>query len=264
MNEYKNFLLLIIKEAGEIALKYWKNITEVETFNKGFGNDVVSSADYEIEKYLRGIIKNRYPKHSIYGEEEGIDQGNNYRWIIDPIDGTVSFLHGQHHWGISIALEIDNQIVLGALYCPAYNYLFFAEKGCGATLNNRKINPSKIQLLSKACVCTGFCCIRAKWEENNLPIFNDVITKVQGIRRLGSIATDIAFVACGKLDACWEMNVNLYDVAAAILIAKEAGAQVSDMNGGDKYIYSFPFVSNFYIKQPLLNIFSKHKIPCND
>ncbi|MGD1823340.1 MAG: inositol monophosphatase family protein [Pleomorphochaeta sp.] len=261
MKELKEFLLTIIKEAGNIALEYFNKEIENKSFSKGLGVDVVSNADIEVEKYLRGIIKNRYPLHSILGEEEGLDNGNDYKWIIDPIDGTVSFLHGQHHWGVSIALSINNEVVLGALYNPAYNYLFFAEKGKGATLNNKKINPSFVDTLDKACVCTGFCCLRSQWKKNNLEIFNDVAKQVQGIRRLGSIASDIAFVACGKLDACWEMNVNLYDVAAALLIAKEAGAIVCDMEGKGQNVINFPLVTNPYLKQQMLDIFDKHEIP---
>lgn len=261
MNEYKVFLLSIIKESGNIALKYWKRLEKVKTYSKGSNVDIVSEVDYKIESYIRAQINNKFPFHSIYGEEKGVKNGNKYRWIIDPIDGTVSFLHGQFHWCISIAFEINNKVVLGAIYCPCYDYLFFAEKDQGATLNNKRIIPSKIKELKKACVCTGFCCIRSNWKENNLIFFNEVATKVQGIRRLGSIATDIAFVACGKLDACWEMNVNLYDVAAALLIAKEAGCLVFDMNGSTKYLPNFPLVTNPYLKDQILNIFESHNIP---
>lgn len=261
MNEYKTFIISIIQEAGNIALYYFTNSNKNKYYKKGLGVDVVSKADIEIEKYLRLKIKEKYPSHAILGEESGLEIGNSYKWIIDPIDGTVSYLHGQHHWGISIALSINDIVVLGAIYCPAYDYLFIAEKGKGVTLNNNKISPSSVKLLNQACVCTGFCCLRSKWKINNLPIFNEVATQVQGIRRLGSIATDIAFVACGKLDACWEMNVNLYDVAAALLIAQEAGADVSDMKGGNEYISNFPLVTNPYLKNQLLNIFNNYQIP---
>jgi myo-inositol-1(or 4)-monophosphatase len=261
MKDYKNFLLSIITEAGQIALKFFNELNENNIYKKGLGLDIVTQADLEIEKYLRRRIKSRYPNHGILGEEEGLDIGNNYKWIIDPIDGTVSFLHGQLHWGISIALSVDDVVVLGALNCPAYNYLFFAEIGKGAMLNNKQIAPSNIHDLNQACVCTGFCCVRSLWEVNNLEIFTDVAKKVQGIRRLGSIATDIAFVACGKLDACWEMNVNLYDVAAALLIAKESGASVCDMAGGTDYQINFPLVTNPYLKKDMLNIFDSHTIP---
>lgn len=261
MNKYKTFLISTIKDAGKIALEYWKEIEKVETFSKGSNVDIVSEADIKVEEYIRNKIKKEFPFHSVYGEENGITKGNNFRWIVDPIDGTVSFLHGQFHWGISIAFEIDNQTVLGAIYCPCYDYLFFAQKGHGSLLNNKKIKPSLINELQKACVCTGFCCIRSNWKENNLKIFNEVATKVQGIRRLGSIATDIAFVACGKLDACWEMNVNLYDVAAALLIAKESGCEVCDMEGNKKYLPNFPLVTNSYLKNQMLEIFKPHYIP---
>lgn len=261
MQDYKTFLLSIITDAGQIALKFFNELNENRIYNKGLGLDIVTQADLEIEKYLRRKIKSHFPNHTILGEEKGLDVGNNYKWIIDPIDGTVSFLHGQLHWGISIALSIDNVVVLGALNCPAYNYLFFAEKGKGSLLNNKRISPSNNFDLKQACVCTGFCCVRSLWEKNNLEIFNDVATKVQGIRRLGSIATDIAFVACGKLDACWEMNVNLYDVAAALLIAQESGALVCDMAGGVIHQNNFPLVTNPHLQKYMLNIFEKHTIP---
>lgn len=261
MEEFKKFIIDIARQAGNIAFDYWQKVNSIETFSKGFGVDVVTEADYSIEQFLRNKIIEKYPTHSIIGEEDANKIGDNYKWLIDPIDGTVSFLHGQYHWGISIALKINDETVLGVLNCPAYNLFFFSQKGKGATLNGDKISPSAVKNLSNACVCTGFCCIRSQWEANNLKIFNDMAKNVQGIRRLGSIATDIAFVACGKLDACWEMNVNIYDVAAALLIAEEAGAVVSDMKGTDTYLPSFPLVTNRYLKKQMLNIFNNHIIP---
>jgi myo-inositol-1(or 4)-monophosphatase len=260
--EFEPFLKNVSQDAGTLAYSYWKKQNDLKYRRKGEKFDVVTEADIAVEKFIRARIHKTYPDHAILGEEGGLQSKNSpFCWIIDPIDGTVSFMHGQFHWGVSIALQYDGTTLLGALNCPAYNLSFFAKKDEGATMNGTVVCPSQTDELGNACVCTGFCCIRAGWKENNLPVFNEAAQNVQGIRRLGSIATDICFVACGKLDACWEMNVNLYDVAAALLIAEEAGASVTDLSGGTNHLPEFPLVTNGKLHADMLRIVSKHHIP---
>lgn len=260
--EFNLFLKDLSEKSGTIAYRYWQKRNKLSCNMKGKKFDIVTEADIEVEKFIRQHIHEMYPYHAVLGEEEGFQQtGSPFCWIIDPIDGTVSFIHGQFHWGVSIALQYRGITILGAVNCPAYHLFFFAEKGKGATVNGISIHPSQTNQLGKACVCTGFCCVRSGWKENNLPIFNEVAEKVQGIRRFGSIATDICFVACGKLDVCWEMNVNLYDVAAALLIANEAGSSVTDLSGQTNHLPEFPLVTNGILHSSMLEILSKHHIP---
>ncbi|MCH3917920.1 MAG: inositol monophosphatase [Spirochaetia bacterium] len=258
---YGDFVQQLAADAGALALSYWKSLDKVKAKGKGSGLDIVTEADEAVEKYIREAIGKRYPTHAIYGEEGGMTAGDDYRWVIDPIDGTVSFFHGQFHWAVSIALQYKGQTIVGIVTCPAYGLSFFAMKGSGATMNGKPISPSTVALLSQAVACTGFCCIRSGWKENGLPLFDRMAPKVQGIRRLGSIATDISFVACGKLDVCWEMNVNLYDVAAALLIAEEAGAKVTDMSGKTEHLPNFPLVSNGLLHGQVLEVFKGFDIP---
>jgi myo-inositol-1(or 4)-monophosphatase len=175
--------------------------------------DIVTEADIEIGKFIRQHIHETYLYHSVLGEEEESQQtGSLFCWILDPIDETVSFIHGQFHWEVSIALQYREITILGAADCPAYHLSFFAEK-------------------------------------------------VQESRRFGSIATDICFVACRKLNACWEMNVNLYNIAAALLIANEADASVTDFSGKINHLPEFPLVANGILHSSMLEILSKHHIP---
>lgn len=185
-----------------------------------------------MENYLVEQIQKHYPGHAILGEESGSHAGNNYRWIIDPIDGTTSFVHDQPFFSNSIALEKDGELILAAVNAPALGELFMAEKGRGATLNDKPIRVSTRDKLSDCVLGTGFACVRSDLERNNIPYFVRVLPQIRGIRRFGSAAIDLCYTACGKLDGFWELNLNIYDIAAGMLIVTEAGGIVTDFSGG--------------------------------
>ena len=224
------FLKNIITEAGQIALARKARLADVQVTRKS-AKDLVTEADVAVENFLVEQINRQYPDHAILGEETGSHTGNEYRWIIDPIDGTNSFVHDQPFFSNSIALEKNGTVVLAAVNAPVLGELFMAERGSGATLNGKPIHISACNLLGDAMLATGFACIRSELEHNNLTHFCRIMPKIRGIRRYGSAAIDLCYTACGRLDGFWEMNLNIYDIAAGALIVTEAGGTVTDFAG---------------------------------
>lgn len=220
----------IVREAGAIALSHFKDLKNL-SINKKKPRDFVTAADVAVEAYLQEILTKEYPEYGFWGEESGQTADQNSRWIVDPIDGTHSFAKGQYFWSISVALEIDNQIVFGAVYVPTVNDYYCAELGKGAFKNGEPTTVSSETVLGDAMVATGFACLRSYLKENNLQRFCRIAERTTGQRRFGSAAMDICMVADGQVDAFWEQELNLYDVAAGALIASEAGASVTDFKG---------------------------------
>lgn len=228
----KDILFQAAHAAGSLIL---------EKFNTGFSishkegiNNLVTEVDQESERLITKIIKDQFPAHGIVGEEYGVqDLQSEYKWIIDPIDGTVNYAHGIPLCCVSIALVHQDEIILGAVYNPMMNELFFAEKGKGAYLNDRKIQVSGNDNFEKAFLVTGFP-YNISEEEGPLTVFHKVVSKGLPVRRLGSAALDLCWVACGRFDGFWEYNLNAWDIAAGYLIVLEAGGKVSDFSG-EKY-----------------------------
>jgi myo-inositol-1(or 4)-monophosphatase len=222
----------IVREAGVIALAHFKDLKHLEKTKKS-PRDLVTEADVAVEAFLKEALTEQYPEFGFWGEESGQTADQASRWIVDPIDGTHSFSKGQYHWGISVALEIDGELIAGIVYAPALDDYYCAEKGRGAWKNGEPIGVSSETSLADAMVCTGFACVRQFLKENNLQRFCRIAERTMGQRRFGSAALDICLVADGQVDAFWEQELNLYDVAAGALIAKEAGATVTDFQGND-------------------------------
>jgi len=219
-----------IKDAGQLALTYFSKLNTIEISKKS-PRDLVTEADVAVELFIKDRLLSLSPDFGFFGEESGKVSGKRGRWIVDPIDGTHSFVRGQYFWSISIALEIEGELSLGAVYAPRLNDLYIGEKGKGALKNGKSIQKSNTDQLSEAMVCTGFACLRANLAENNLARFCRIAEKTRDQRRFGSAALDICFVADGQLDVFWEQQLNLYDIAAGILIASEVGATVTDFSG---------------------------------
>ena len=236
-----------------MALQY-RTQYDLNIQSKEDRKDIVTRADRDIERYLREEIGRHYPEHAIVGEEESDKPGSEYCWIIDPIDGTASYAHGQYHFAISIALKKQEQLLLGAVFAPALDDLFLAEAGRGATWNRRPIRVSGRDNLEECMLGTGFACLRNNRPQNNLPLFAAIAPLVRDTRRFGSAALDLAYVACGQLDGFWELALNVYDVAAGILLVQEAGGRVSDFMGGTDRIPRQILATNGVLHQPLLNI----------
>jgi len=228
----RSFLTEVITRAGDICLAEQPSLTPKDLAFKS-RKDLVTASDKQVETFIVQQIQSRFPTHGILGEETGRSRtAGEYLWIIDPIDGTTSFFHGQPYYAVSIALEKAGDIILGAVFAPALGQLFYAQKDRGAFLNDKPIQVSVTTNLADAVMATGFACLRAGHAHNNLEHFNRIVPRLRDIRRCGSAAVDLAYVACGKLDGFWEMNLNLYDVAAGILLVTEAGGTVCDFHGG--------------------------------
>ncbi|MDO8842895.1 inositol monophosphatase family protein [Methylicorpusculum sp.] len=241
----------IVREAGAIALSHFKDLKNL-SINKKKPRDFVTAADVAVEAYLQKVLTKEYPEYGFWGEESGQTANQSSRWIVDPIDGTHSFAKGQYFWSISVALEIDNQIVFGAVYVPTVNDYYCAELGKGAFKNGEPTTVSSETVLGDAMVATGFACLRSYLKENNLQRFCRIAERTTGQRRFGSAAMDICMVADGQVDAFWEQELNLYDVAAGALIAKEAGATVTDFKGNEGIFPKQILVTNGKILDQIL------------
>jgi myo-inositol-1(or 4)-monophosphatase len=223
--------LIKATEAGAKELQRFFN-GDFKISNKEGHNNLVTEADYASEKVIIETIKTAYPDHFILSEEAGeVVMDSEYKWIIDPIDGTVNFANGIPICCISIGLEHNGKMIMGAVYNPIMNEFFFAEKGWGATLNDKKISVSSNPNVAKSCLVTGFPYTYLDMPNGPLQVFERLIRKGIPVRRLGSAALDLCWVAAGRFDAFYEHSLNAWDSAAGFLIVEEAGGMVTDFAG---------------------------------
>ena len=214
------------KEAGKVQLGYFRSdrLNIQEKFNY---SDVVTDADKKSEEIIINHIKEKYPSHSILSEESGeADFHSDYRWVIDPLDGTTNFSNGLPYFSVSIGIEYKGEAIVGVVYAPYLGELFHAVKGGGAWLNGKPIKASGKTDIHQAVVATGFPVDKDRTRDNNMDNMARVLPVVRDVRRLGSAAVDISYVACGVLDGYWELNLHEWDVCAGLLIASEAGAKI--------------------------------------
>lgn len=203
--------------------------------------DLLTVTDKRVEQTIKRLIKKEFPSHCIVGEEYGNSckgpKSPIYKWIIDPIDGTTNFYHSFPQVSTSIAVEHSGTIIMGGVYDPLRDELYFAENGKGAFCNGKKISVSSIKSLRKSLLITGFPYDRRKYVDYYLSFFKAFMMKCHGIRRGGSAALDFCFVACGRIDGFWELKLHPWDVAAGSLIVKEAGGKVTDFSGNPYDVY---------------------------
>lgn len=215
--------LTMAENAGAIHLKYFRK-AGLEQTTKLNDSDVVTIADKESEAFILGYIREHFPDHGIISEESGRDhEEREWRWVIDPLDGTTNFAMGLPPFCVSIALEHNKKAVVGVVYAPYLGECFHAVRGCGARLNGETIHCSDKAQLSKAVLATGMPYDRNDNPDNNLAEICRMAMCVRGIRRMGSAVIDLCYTAAGFFDAYWELNLNRWDVAAGQLIAEEAG-----------------------------------------
>jgi len=194
--------------------------------------DLVTEADRSSEKLIVERIRKLWPSHDLMGEEGSrIETGSDFRWYIDPLDGTTNFAHGYPVFCISIALEHKGERIAGVLYDPCRNEMFAAEKGGGARLNGRPIQVSKVTRLAESLVGTGFPSHK-RHKNPNIHFYHQITLRSHGVRRAGSAALDLCCVGCGRYDAFWEFNLNPWDTAAGVLLVHEAGGKVTNFTGG--------------------------------
>jgi myo-inositol-1(or 4)-monophosphatase len=224
--------------------------------NKEGINNLVTEADHAAEKAIFDVIQSDFPDHGILSEEAGaIVQDTRYKWIIDPIDGTVNFAHGIPLCCVSIALEHEGSVIMGAVYNPFLHELFFAQKGWGASLNDKKIQVSSQENVGASCLVTGFPYTYLDMPNGPLTIFEKLIRKGIPVRRLGSAAMDLCWVAAGRFDGFYEHKLQAWDGAAGWLIVEEAGGRVTDFNGQPYSPYQpHLLATNGHIHEDLLSI----------
>lgn len=252
----------IAREAGARLREFFAE--GVATEYKG-DVDVVTVADRTVEKLIRTRLGEVFPEHGVYGEEGTRERmEGEFRWYVDPLDGTTNFAHGFPQFcvsmgleqrGAGLAAEEDGTLLAGVIYDPLRDELFAAERGLGATLNGRAITASKIGELAEALVSTGFPS-RKRHQSPNIHFYHEFTLRSHGVRRAGSAALDLAYVAAGRLDAFWEFNLNPWDTAAGILLVQEAGGRVSDFAGGGVRLDSREVLaSNGLIHNELVGMF---------
>ncbi|MEO6230098.1 MAG: inositol monophosphatase family protein [Ferruginibacter sp.] len=250
----KNTLLKAI-DAGAAEMSRFFNGSFLVSNKEGI-NNLVTEADHASEKAIFSVIKEAYPDHFILSEESGaIVMDSNYKWIIDPIDGTVNFANGIPICCVSIGLEYNGELVLGAVYSPFMNELFIGEKGKGATLNDKKISVSDKAAIGKSCLATGFPYTYLDNANGPLEVFEKFIRKGIAVRRLGSAAIDLCWVAMGRFDAYFEHKLEAWDSAAGCVIVREAGGMVTDYTGKPYSVYQPQIIaSNGKIHDDILRV----------
>lgn len=222
----------IAREAGALLMKYFHEGLTIEY--KGDA-DLVTAADRASEALIRERVSQQFPSHDVLGEEQGLkDRGSEYRWYVDPLDGTTNFAHGFPVFAVSMALERRSekeQVRIAAIvYDPTRDELFSAEKGRGAQLNGKPIHVSRIAQLKECLVATGFPSHK-RHKNPNIFFYHEITLKTHGVRRAGSAALDLCYVGCGRFDGFWEFNLNPWDTAAGSLIVEESGGKVSRFDG---------------------------------
>jgi myo-inositol-1(or 4)-monophosphatase len=256
----RNTLIEAVKAGGAELSRFFNQQFKIS--NKEGVNNLVTEADHASEKAIIEVINSKFPGHYIMSEEAGeIIQDSNYKWIIDPIDGTVNFAHAIPLCCVSIGIEKDGEMILGAVYNPNMNELFIAEKGKGATLNDMPIHVSKKQEVLRACLVTGFPYTYLDLPENGpIDIFERLIRKGIPVRRLGSAAIDLCWVACGRFDGFYEHKLEAWDSAAGYLMVEEAGGKVTDFDGKKYSPYQHRIVAtNGIIHDELMEVIHNRK-----
>jgi len=255
MNLQQDFLTPmqeLAREAGSLLMSYFGKVT-IEY--KG-DVDLVTVADRSSEELIVGRIRKQWPQHDLMGEEGSRrETGSDFRWYVDPLDGTTNFAHGYPVFCVSIALEYKGERIAGVIYDPTRDEMFAAEKGSGPRLNGRPIHVSKTTRLAEALIATGFPSHK-RHKNPNIHFYHQITLRSHGVRRAGSAALDLCCVACGRYDGFWEFNLNPWDTAAGVLLVEEAGGKVTNFTGGPFAISSREVLAtNVLLHEELLNEF---------
>jgi myo-inositol-1(or 4)-monophosphatase len=237
----------IAREAGALLMDFFRKRVAVEY--KG-DVDLVTVADRTSEKLITERIRQRWPQHGIMGEEgTRSDLGNDYRWYVDPLDGTTNFAHSYPVFCISLALEYKGERIAGVIFDPTRDEMFAVERGGGAFVNDRRIQVSSVSNLAECLVATGFPSHK-RHKNPNIYFYHQITLKTHGVRRAGSAALDLASVAAGRFDGFWEFNLNPWDTAAGVLLVEEAGGRVTDFTGQPFQIASHEVLASNGIVHP--------------
>jgi len=251
-----NVMVKACRKAAKTLIRDFGEIENLQVSLKGPG-DFVTASDKQVEKIIISELQKARPNYSILGEEIGeIKNDEEFKWIIDPIDGTANFLHGIPHFAISIGLEHNGEIICGIIYDPIKDEMFVAEKGNGSYLNNQRIRVSSRSKLKNCIIFTGGPKSDSKDLELGLKEYNNFSSKVLiPIRKLGSASLDMAYVAAGRCDGFWQRNLNYWDIAAGIILVKESGGFITDFYGKNEYIQNKTIlVTNSKINNEMIEV----------
>jgi myo-inositol-1(or 4)-monophosphatase len=235
MNPMLTIAVRAAREAGRIITRNFNRIDRLTISDKG-SNDFVSEVDRNAEAVIINLLREKYPNHAILAEESGKHGGDDYLWIIDPLDGTTNFLHGFPQFAVSIALKVRGRLEVGVVYDPVSEEMFTACRGEGAQLNDKKIRVSSRKGLNGALLGTGLPYRDFRFTDNYMGMLKALIKDSAGVRRPGSAALDFAYVAAGRMDGFWELGLREWDFAAGALLVREAGGLVTDIGGGERYL----------------------------
>ena len=228
--------IITAKKAGKFIKQEQKNFIYNQVEIKGL-NDLVSYVDKTSEKMIVEELNKIMPEAGFLVEENSISESKNYNWIVDPLDGTTNYVHGIPCYSVSIGLECKGEIILGVVYEINRDECFYASKGKGSFLNGEKIQVSDRKNLSESLIATGFPINNFSRLKNYLEALEYFIKNTHGVRRIGSAATDLCYLACGRVDAFFEYNLNAWDIAAGAIIVKEAGGSIYDFSGGENWLF---------------------------
>jgi myo-inositol-1(or 4)-monophosphatase len=251
-----NIMLKAARKAGRSLVKDFREVENLQVSSKGPG-DFVSKADRAAEEILRDALMEARPNYGFLGEEGTVIEGKDptRRWIVDPLDGTTNFLHGMPHWAVSIALEHKGEIVAGVVYDPAKDEMFYAEKGAGCWLNDSKrLRVSGRNKMIESVFATGVPFGGRKYLPATLQDLARLMPACAGVRRWGSAALDLAYVAAGRYEGYWERGLNSWDIAAGILLVREAGGLVAPIREGQDLLYDGNLLA---AAEPIFDQFSK-------
>jgi len=237
MNPTLNIAVRAARSAGNVIIRNLGKLDTLAIHTKD-RNDFVTEVDRQAEQDIIFTLRKAFPGHGILAEESGLQEGDEYQWIIDPLDGTTNFLHGFPQFAVSIALRHKGRMEQGVIYDPLRQELFTATRGAGAMLNDRRIRVTKRNSLEGSLLGTGFPFKSQQHLDAYLDMFRALFPQAAGIRRAGSAALDLAYVATGRLDGFWEIGLSIWDMAAGVLLIQEAGGLSSDFSGGDNHLES--------------------------
>ncbi|MES1927294.1 inositol monophosphatase family protein [Salinisphaera sp. T31B1] len=233
MQPLTNIAVTAARRAGDVILSYYRRGDTGEVTAKRGRNDYVTEADQRAEMTIIDTIRRVYPGHAFHAEESGEQGESDTIWIIDPIDGTANFMRGIPHFCVSIGCQVNGVLEHAVIYDPVKDELFTADRGAGATLDGKRIRVSKTVHMRQALLATGFAYRKSGDVATHMPVFNRLLSASSDIRRAGSAALDLAYVAAGRLDGFWEMGLAPWDMAAGILMVRAAGGIAGDAHDGD-------------------------------